>query len=103
MACSDYNGDFLEALLSEEFRDAVLCPYQEAMGGPLFALVIYSSILSHIYIRTESVLIPVVLSILTGGIASAYVSPIGTQVLTFLLLFVGGVVPVMVIKRLLNR
>lgn len=102
MACSDYNGDFLEAMLQEEFRDAILCPYQTNIGGALFAMIIYGAITSHIYIRTESVLIPLILTILVGGIALTQIPSSATALLTFALLMFGGIVPVLLIRRLVG-
>jgi len=102
MACSDHNGDFLEAMMQEQFRDAILCPYQENIGGALFAMIIYGAITSHIYIRTESVLIPLVLSILVGGIALTQIPSEGAALITFALLVFGGVVPVLLIRRLIG-
>lgn len=102
MACSDYNGDFLEAMVQEEFRDAILCPYQESLGGPLFAMIIYGAITAHIYIRTGSALLPFILSILVGGIAFTQVPSPAAATMTFVLLVLGGIVPVLVIRRLVG-
>lgn len=57
----------VEYLTNFEFIKALTCSYADAMGFLAFALVVYGAIALSIYIRTDSITIPVVLLLVLGG------------------------------------
>lgn len=100
MACTDWDGVYLDALKDGAFQDAILCPYQDNMGGVVFALFVYGAIGTAIYVRTDSIIIPFVLVLLTGGIVMTEVASIAVGLVITMLLFVVGIGPILLLKRM---
>lgn len=103
MACTDYDGHFIDALDAGTMavRDAVLCPYQMSMGGVVFAtLVVMGVINMPIYIRTQSVIIPFVVTTVLAGIVLSQTAAMMQGLVVVVALFVLGLGPVLVLKRI---
>lgn len=98
MACGDYEY-FVDAIKQEAFRDALLCPYQESMTGVVFAMIAYGTITTSLYIRTRSVLLPTVLTVVIGGITVTQIAAPAVALFTVVLLFIVGLAPVALIRR----
>jgi len=57
--CAKYQGSLREAWLDGAFYEAVVCPYDAAMGELAFGLVVYSALTFGLYIRTGTAADPV--------------------------------------------
>ncbi|GAA0305490.1 hypothetical protein [Halarchaeum salinum] len=102
MACAAYDGRWLRAIMGEEMhvRDLVLCGYQSQIGGPFFAaLVLLGMINLPIYIRTQSALLPTVVTLIVGGVLLVEVGSIAQALLVVMLLFGLGLGPVLLLRR----
>lgn len=101
MACTDYpNEEFWRAIGDLMVRDAVLCPFQAQMGGVVFAtFVILGMINLPIYIRQDNVVGPFVLTLLLGGILVPQMSSLGQGLVIGIGLFVIGLGPILVLRR----
>lgn len=79
-----------EYLTNFEFIKAFTCTYANAAGFLVVGLLVYGGISLSIYIRTNSVVIPFVLLLLTGGAVMTQVASVATGLATVLLLTVGA-------------
>lgn len=91
MACTDYTayGDFL---INGQFLDAIICPYQEQMGFMVFALMVYVAIGGALYIYTESIVIPLAISIFGGAVVITNLPSVAVQtavIVTVLVIAIG--------------
>jgi hypothetical protein len=73
-----------------EFIKAFTCTYANAVGLLVVGVFVYGAISTSIYIRTNSVLIPFVLLLLTGGAVMTQLASIATALATLLLLATGA-------------
>jgi len=99
MACEDYDV-LMDALKQQAIQDAVFCTYQNNMSDVLFALMAFGTVTTAMYIRTRSVLLPTVVTVLVGGSALTGVAAPGVSIFTAVLLLIVGMAPVIVIRRL---
>lgn len=81
---------FAEYLQDFEFIKAMTCTYANAAGFLVTGLLVYGGISLAIYIRTDSLVIPFVLLLTTGGAVMAQIASVGTAVATIVLLTVGA-------------
>lgn len=100
MSCTDWSGDYLDALAEFAFRDALLCPYQTTMGGPEFATLILGAIGIAYMIRQGSIVIPVVIMVTTGGAFMSQVAGIAVGFVTVVVLGILGLAPVLVLRKM---
>lgn len=103
MACKDYNTwmGIIEAFHNEAFRDAFLCPFQTTMGGTAFAAFVLLGVINMpIYIKQGSALGPFVLTLLIGGLVFTQIAAVGQALLTVIVLFVIGLGPILVLRRI---
>lgn len=77
-------------LLNFEFIKAISCTYANAAGLLVTGLMVYGAISLAIYIRTDSVTIPAVLVLLTGGAVLSQVAAPAMAVATVLVLTTGA-------------
>ncbi len=98
MACSDYTY-WTDALEQWAFQDAILCPYQTTMDSLLFGLLVVGSINMALYAKQESVLLPLVVTMLTGSILLVEVAGVFTALVRVGLLFLVGLGPVLLLRR----
>lgn len=100
MTCTEWNGDFLDALAEFAFRDALLCPYQTSIGGPEFATLIFGAIGMSYMIRQGSLVIPAVIMVATGGAFMAQVAGLGVGFVTVVVLGMFGLAPVLLLRKM---
>jgi hypothetical protein len=67
MACSDYDAYF-QFLKNEQFFDAVYCVFADSVGVLLFPLLVWGSMGTALYIFSGSLIMPLVLTIILGGV-----------------------------------
>lgn len=101
MACSDWNGNWYEALSNFAFRDAVLCPYQDTMGQAVFASMVVLGIINMpIYVRTQSAIIPIIITTAISGIVLVELAANAQTLVLVGLLMAIGLGPVLVLRRI---
>lgn len=98
--CDQYSGDWIQAWSEFAFREAVVCPYTTNFGGLFVGLIVIGSINAALYAKQESVLLPTVVTLLTGGAWLSQVSGVMSSVVVLMLLFTLGIGPVLVLRRL---
>jgi len=89
MVC-DPNTSEIAYLLNFEFIKAFSCTYFNSAGMLVTGLLVYGGISLSIYIRTDSVLIPTVLLLITGGAVLSQVAAPAIRVAGLLLVTVGA-------------
>lgn len=100
MACKDWEF-YINALQHFQVQDAVLCGFQGQMGGVAFAAVVVLGIINlPIYIRQGSVVGPVVLTLVIGGVILAETAAMVQGLVLFAVLVVLGLGPVLVLRRI---
>jgi len=92
MACDDHDN-LWEALEPGSFSpyDFAVCPYNEALSAPIFAMVVLVGVVNlPIYIRQDSMLIPFVLTLALGGLVLGQAAaPAQAAIVVVVLLLVG--------------
>lgn len=79
-----------ELITEFEFIRAFTCTYADVVGLLVLGMIVYGAVSLSIYIRTGSVIIPLVLLMTTGGATVAAMSPPAVTAATLLVLFGGG-------------
>jgi hypothetical protein len=77
-------------LLDFEFIKAFTCTYANAAGLLVTGVFVYGAIATSVYIRTNSIMIPFVLLLLTGGAVMTQLASVATAIATLLLLITGA-------------
>lgn len=101
MACSDWDL-YVNALDAGNMavRDAILCPFQDSMGGMVFATIVIVGIIGlPIYARQQSIIIPFVLVMILGGILLTQIVAMGQMLIAVVVLLVLGAGPVILLRR----
>lgn len=100
MTCKEWAGDWAQALTEMAIRDAILCPYQTSIGGPMFAgLVLLGVINLPIYIRTGGVIIPFVITLVIGGLVITQTASIVQGIIITTILLAIGLGPIVLLRR----
>jgi hypothetical protein len=84
--CGEYSDSLIDAWLSGDYLDAFSCVYEEQLGAVTFGAMLYGSLMVSLYIRTQSFVLPMVVSILGGTIAVSMLPAAYLQVLGMALL-----------------
>jgi hypothetical protein len=84
----------------EQIMDAMFSVYQDSMGGAVFGLLVWGGTATTLYVRQESIILPLVLTLILGGIVITQVPSPAVALFVVVLLFVGGLGPVFILKRL---
>lgn len=100
MTCTEWNGDYLDALSEFAFRDALLCPYQTSLGGPEFATLVFGAVGMAYMIRQGSLVIPAVIMVATGGAFVSQVAGIAVGFVVTVILVMFGLGPVLVLRKM---
>ena len=70
MGCEEFaDGNLIDAWLEGYYLEAVVCPYDLQMGALTFGLFIYGGAMLGLYQRTQSLVVPFVITILAGTVA----------------------------------
>lgn len=103
MACSDWS-DSLEALKNFAFRDAFTCDYQgQFSSGLFFGLVVMAAIGLAVYIRTDDIVVPWAVMVVTAGVVLPWVTSVGVTVAVIVIAVVGGAAPIILYRRAETR
>jgi hypothetical protein len=84
----------------EQIMDAMFSVYQGEMGGLVFGLLVWGGTASTLYIRQDSVIIPLALTLILGGIVITQIPSPAVALFVVVLLLVGGLGPVLILQRL---
>lgn len=85
--CDPYTGGNLTgALMSGNYTDAVVCPYDLQVGPIVFGLIVYGSVMTALYIRTQSIVVPMVVTILAGTVAISRIPSQAAQLMAITLM-----------------
>lgn len=87
MACSDFST-YKEFIDAGQFWDAIVCPYADQMGMVVFALVVYAAIAFALYYYSETVMMPLVLTIILGSVVIVKLPGIAVQLAAVVLLLI---------------
>lgn len=90
MAVCDGSTTGTEYLLDFEFIKAVTCTYADPLGLLVFGLLVYGAIALSIYIRTDSITIPVILLFLVGGAVTPQLAGPAAGIATIAVLVTGA-------------
>lgn len=102
MACTDYAEINVSLLEQAAFRDAVICAYGDQLTVPIFAAMVVLGVFNlPIYIRQDSVLVPFAITLVIGGVIISSVASMLQSIMITLLLFVFGLGPVLVLRRVM--
>lgn len=99
MSCSQYT-DGVDALKQYMFHDAVACFYTDQVGTAATGLFTFGAISLAFYIRTGGITMPVILTLIAGGILLPFLPGAATQVAGVILLFAVGIGPVLILRRM---
>lgn len=101
MSCEGVDPS-MEAFASGEWIQSLICTY--AAAGPMsitaFGLVVWATISSMNYIRTQSLVMPMVLLLLLGSVVLTMVPSVGLGIAAVLLLGGGAGIVVLLLRRL---
>lgn len=81
---------FADYLHQFDFVPAVVCSYSNRLTLPLLAMMVYAGVAVPIYLRTDSILIPFVLLLLTGGATVGQMAGPAAGLAAVVLLLVGS-------------
>jgi hypothetical protein len=81
---------FIDYLLNWQFFKAATCVYANPIGLLVVGMIFYGSVAVPIYLRQNSVVIPTVLLLLTGGAVMSQVAAPVTALVTIMLLMTGA-------------
>jgi hypothetical protein len=84
----------------EQIMDAMFSVYQGELGGVVWGLLVWGGMSMSLYARQDSVIIPLALTLLLGGIVITTVPSPAVALFVVVLLFVGGIAPILILKRL---
>lgn len=85
MACTDYTA-YWEFWRHGQFFDAVSCPFVEALGGPLFAMLVFGPALLGMYIYSGSIILPLVLTLILGSVVVVQLPSVALQLFGIVIL-----------------
>jgi hypothetical protein len=80
--------------------DAMFSVYQGQMGGLAWGLLVWGGTASMLYVRQNSIIIPLSLTLILGGIVITTIPSVAVGLFVVVLLFVGGIGPILILKRL---
>lgn len=89
-AMCDASKDFGDYMTEFQFIKAPVCTFADPAGFLVVGLLVWGAISLSIYIRTDSVMIPTVLLLLTGGAVMSQLAAPATAVAGILILCSGA-------------
>lgn len=100
MACSDYQ-DPIEAITQVNPVDAALCPWDASVGLVVFSTLVVMGVINiPIYLRQDSAVTPVMLTLIISGLVLSFTASMAQGIVAAALLLVLGIGPVLVLRRL---
>lgn len=87
------------ALVDGKLMEAVVCPYDMQFGALTFGLFIYGTVMTALYVRTQSVVVPIVVTMVAGTVAISRVPSRAIQILALAMLLGISVAVLWLINR----
>lgn len=85
MPCSDYSN-YYEFLVEGQIFDAIYCPFGDVLGGALFALIFFGGIILATYVYSDSVALPLSLTVILGSVVVVQLPSAAVQLIAATLL-----------------
>lgn len=99
--CPAAGANVSNTLEGDHFLDAGVCPYADLLTMPIFAaFVVLGMVNLPIYVRQDSLLVPLVVTTIIGGVVLTQVAGILQTLITLALLLTLGLGPVLVLRRI---
>jgi len=99
LQCSKYDP-LTEALTDEAIRTAIGCGFQSQFGSTeVFGLIVLTGVFAVLWVRTESIIMPWTLFMLTGGIILPFLTSTAITIVMLAVAGVGAAVPLAVARR----
>ena len=67
--CAEYDDQLIQAWLDGQWQAAATCPYDLQIGTLAFGFMIYGAVMTGLYVRTQSLVLPMVVTVMGGTIA----------------------------------
>lgn len=99
MACSDYSK-LTEFWVNGQFFDAIFCPFGDALGGVVFALIFFGAIGLALYIFSGSLVMPLVLTLILGAVVVSQLPSLAAQLVGAVVLVGIAIAGYMTVMRL---
>lgn len=107
MACSDYStlAEVRDGLVEGAFFDAITCSYTmgQGMPGELLAFIVFGGVAIAMFIKAESTVMPLVLTILMGSIVLSQLPASAVQLGAIVIILMLGVAIYLIILWLDQR
>lgn len=100
-SCSTYD-DLLEAWEQGAFFDAILCPYYGQLGEVVFGFLMFSAITMGLYIYSESIILPLSVSIVLASLMAVLVPAAALQFGVVVVVFGIALAGTLFVKRRLQ-
>lgn len=85
---------------SNHFLDAAICPGANRLTLPIYGSLIVMGVINiPMYIRTDSIAVPLVVTVIAAGVLIQFVSSIFQLLFLLVIIFVFGLGPIAIIKR----
>lgn len=86
MSCAEYSDSLIQAWLEGSWQAAATCPYDSQIGFLAFGLMIYGSVMTGLYVRTQSLVLPMVVTVMGGTLAVSRLPSAAHQLVGMVLL-----------------
>ncbi len=88
--CAPYdNGNLIDAWEAGEFLNGIICPYDLQLGPLVFGLLVYGGIMTGIYVRTQSLTLPMAVTVIGGTVAVSQIPSQAVQVMVIAIVLGG--------------
>ena len=101
MSCATYDS-LIDAWMAGNWVDAIACPYESQIGTLGFGAMVFGGVMTALYIRTQSFVLPLVVTVLIGTVAVSMLPAAYMQVLGMGLLLGLTVAAYLLYRRLQN-
>lgn len=99
MSCDQWNT-LIDALQNFAFHDAIACKYTNEVGTLVTGMFVFGPINVAIYVRSGGITLPIVLTLILGGITLPLM-PGSASAIALVILLVGiGVGPPLMLRRM---
>lgn len=99
MACTDYDT-YWEFMINWQFYDAIYCLYGDHVGYLLFPFLVYGALATSLYIYAGSLIMPLVLTIILGGVVVVQLPPGPIRFIAVIVLFGVALAGYLLVQRI---
>lgn len=102
MACGD-RPKLIDFWTNFEFWDGINCFYSDQLGASVIAFVFFGVTAMSLYLSTGSIVVPMVIGIVIGGVAFALLPGVGIEVALMVIVLGAGGAMYLLAKRSASR